>query len=99
MTDSDVGETVTRTATYRDADGALTDPTTVTAYVKAPGADSVDADVLHDDEDVGVYSIKVVPDAPGLWRYRFVSDLEGAEQEEGSFSVRRRRVPDPPEEE
>jgi hypothetical protein len=91
----DVGETVIRKATYLDEDGDPIDPSIVTAYVKSPDADSVEVDVLHDVLAVGVYTFKVVPDAPGRWRYRFESDLETAEEEQGAFNVRRRRVPEP----
>lgn len=75
-----VGESRLIQATFRDTDGALVDPASVTLTVADPtGTVTTPA---PDNPSVGVYTYLLVFDVAGIWRWRW----EG-ETEEGTVAV------------
>lgn len=89
----DIGDRLTLTASFRDADGELADPSEVTLDVLSPDGTVTRIDV--DSASTGVWTGTVDPDTSGRWVYRWVGTGAVVAAEEGSFSVRRRRVPEP----
>lgn len=83
----DVGDTVRLTATFRDAEGNLIDPASVTLRVRKPGGVIITVSVTR--ESLGVYRGDVSVDVPGTWLYEW-SAPGGAE--EGAFFVRESTV-------
>lgn len=79
----DVGDTVRLTATFRDPDGNLMDPASVTLQIRKPSGEVVSVPVVRDS--TGVYHGDVTVDESGLWTYRWYAP-GGAE--EGAFFVR-----------
>lgn len=73
-------------------DEVLTDPTTVTFLVKAPGIEAVtyvygiDGEVVRDG--VGAYHVDVVGNSQHLWRYRFEGAGACEAVEESAFRIR-----------
>jgi hypothetical protein len=65
-------EPTTITFTFRNAAGALADPTTVTAMVMSPSglvAEYPGAGAIG-NPSIGVYEIQFLPDEPGVWFWR-----------------------------
>jgi hypothetical protein len=109
MATHDVGDLVTIWAVFRDAYGAQANPTTIALTVQAPGAEAADVSAVQAIEaelpiaetatgetltdETGVYKGEVEVDTSGLWRYRWEGTGAVTEAGEGSFLVRRQRVP------
>lgn len=74
--DALIGTGVTTTQEFRDESGDLADPTTVTMTVREPDGTTTtyvyltDPEVERDAE--GVFSFSIVPDAAGLWGFRWL---------------------------
>lgn len=69
-------EPTTITFTFRNAAGALADPTTVTALVMSPSglvAEYPGAGAIG-NPSIGVYEIQFLPDESGPWPWRAVGD-------------------------
>lgn len=64
-----VGETFVPQATFRDADEALYDPTSVTAETRSPSG-AVNA-VTVDFISLGIYQVTLPLDEAGVWRVQF----------------------------
>ena len=92
MSDWDIGDVVTISAVFRDAAGALADPTTTTLTVMAPDGTLSTPTPVKDS--TGTYHADVPVTASGSWAYRWLGTGAVAAAEEGTFSVRRRRVPE-----
>lgn len=90
----DIGDRVRLRAEFRDVDGFVADPTTVTLAVLRPG-DSASAAVSTTKDATGVYHGDHEPDTAGTWTYRFAGTGDLVAAEEGTFTVRTRVVPDP----
>lgn len=71
-----IGTGITSEQEFRDTDGDLADPSTVTLVVREPGGTrttyvfGTDVEVVKDA--TGVYHFSHVPDAVGRWGYRWV---------------------------
>ena len=83
-----IGGTVEREVTFRDTDGNLANPSTVTATAKDPSGNATPADTIT-NISTGVYDILWVGDEAGLWFYRIVGSGGGVDAVyEGSFCVK-----------
>jgi len=91
MADRDIGDVVTVTGTFRNAAGALANPTAVTLRVRAP--DGTTTLVAHTVVSTGIYTADILPNQAGAWYYRWLATGVGAADQWGSISVRRTRVP------
>lgn len=90
MSTYDVGDTRTLTGTFRNAAGALTDPTAVVLTVRKPDGTETVTSTTH--ASTGVYTAAVSFDQSGVWRYRFEGTGTVAEAGEQMLTVRRQRV-------
>lgn len=88
----DTGDQVRMTATFKNAAGALADPTTVVFKYRQSG--SVAATTLTYGVDgavvkasVGVYHLDITPAASGDWHYRAVGTGAVVAAAENSFRV------------
>jgi len=84
-------QTVTLTLTLKDEDGALLDPSEITAKVKAPGG-NVTTYLLSASQitrtSLGVYKLKVTLNASGRWYVNVKADSLGTSAvAEDSFAV------------
>ncbi len=86
-----LGNTVRASAVFRDIDGNLTDPATVTARKKIPAGTetsyvyNVNAELVRDS--IGRYHFLVQTATAGTYYYRFVGDDDLDTANEGSFTV------------
>lgn len=90
----DIGDLVRIDRTFLNAAGEAADPSTVVLYLLSPSGEASTPTVV-DDAGAGAYHVDVTPDEPGLWRYRWATTGDPQVNDEGSFRVRRRRVPEP----
>lgn len=96
MTIYDVGDGRRLTATFRDINGQLADPTTVTFRMTTPdGATTeygygVDAELVRDS--LGVYRVDWTVTQPGRHHYRWAGDGDVVVAEETSFTVRETNI-------
>lgn len=86
-----VGQEIEVTASMRDLNGALADPTTVTAEVRDPKGNRTLTGATK--TSTGVYATVFVPDKGGEWWYRFLGTgaLEAAV--EGTVEVQETMFP------
>jgi hypothetical protein len=87
----DLGDIAVLSVLFKVA-GVATDPTTVSATVRAPdGTTTVhpQSDLVHDG--VGAFHLDVTADQAGDWTYKFVGTGAAADVSTGLFSV----IPDP----
>ncbi len=89
MASYDIGDKITLRASFTDSDAAV-DPSTVTCAVRAP--DGTPSAPSVSKAATGVYTATVLPDAAGVWFYRFAGTGAYVAAEEGTFLIRRRRV-------
>lgn len=89
-TTHDIGDTKVLTGTFRNASGALANPTTVTLRVRKP--DGTTSTVSNSNSSTGIYTASVPLDQSGVWRYKWWGTGAVAEAGEGWFTVRRERV-------
>lgn len=89
---ADIGDLVRIDRTFLNAAGAAADPDTVELHVLSPSGVASEPEVV-DDEGTGEYHADVTPDEAGVWRYRWATTGDPQVNDEGSFRVRRRRVP------
>lgn len=87
-----VGDVARLTATFTDSEGTATDPTTVTCYVKrryqmVPETRTYTYPDGVEKDATGSYHLDVVPDATGIWDYRWVATGAVVAAEEGAFNV------------
>jgi hypothetical protein len=87
----DIGDVVPVTGTFRNAAGALANPTTVDVLVRAPSGTVTT--VANSSSSTGIYTANITPTEEGVYRYRFTGTGAVAQAQEGMFTVRRRRVP------
>jgi hypothetical protein len=79
--------------TFRDATGALADPTSITFYYASAAAPTsrltylygTDAQLVRDS--LGVYHVDLVPLVPGTWTYGFIGTGTVAIALEAQFQV------------
>lgn len=85
-----IGQTVRLKAEFTDANGTLTDPTSVTVSIKAPGESAVSYSGVKDS--VGKYRYDYDPAVAGRHEYKWFGTgaLKAAGQ--GSFYVERNNV-------
>ena len=69
------GQTIVVQATFRDLDGVLADPDTVTVTVEDP--DGVQSSPAASNVTVGVYQVPVTMDVSGWWKVRVVGVTGG----------------------
>lgn len=82
-----VGSVVEKEATFRDTDGNLANPTTVTATVKKPDATTAAGTV--NNVSTGQYDVLFDADQAGLWFYRINGEGNNTDTIfEGSFCVK-----------
>lgn len=82
----DVGDVVTITGTFRDASGAVVDPTAVTAQVLDPAGTVANPTATR--ISAGVYAFTISVTAAGIWRYRLEGTGANAAAAEGVFAAR-----------
>ena len=87
-----VGDLVRLSATFADSEGVPIAPTTVTCLVKlryamVPATTTYTHPASITSPTPGVYYVDVVPDAEGIWDYRWVATGTLTAAEEGSFNV------------
>jgi hypothetical protein len=93
MAEYDIGTAVTLTATFRNDDGALADPTAVTITVKKPsGTTDVYTGGALTHPSTGVYEVVVTPTESGNWRWKAVGTGAVTVAEQDVFQVARDRV-------
>lgn len=81
------GSVVEKEATFRDTDGALANPNTVTATAKKPDDTTEAGTVIN--TGTGTYDILFDTDQAGLWYYRIVGEGNSTDViVEGSFCVK-----------
>lgn len=78
-----VGTNIVLTATFRDATGALADPTAVTATIMLPNGTK--AIVAATKTAVGIYTANYTPTVNGLHGYRFEGAGAVVAAAEGAF--------------
>ncbi len=87
----DVGDKVRLTATFTNAAGTATDPTTVTCIVQLrPGlyrSTYTYAGATITKSGTGVYYVDVTVDREGIWDYRWVGTGTVVAADEGSFNI------------
>jgi hypothetical protein len=87
----DIGDLVTVSAEFRDADGALADPTTVVCKIKDGAGTETSYTYGIDDElvkdEVGLYHLDVSIEISGTFYYRFRGTGAAQAAEEGEFEV------------
>ena len=75
MTAYQRGQTIKLTNTFRDADGALANPATVTCLVEAPDGTETTYDSAStpavSNTGTGAYALVIVGDQSGMWTYRW----------------------------
>jgi hypothetical protein len=78
----DQGALVQLTGTFKNAGGALTDPTAVTCTVRDPAGTITTPAVTHASTGVYTANVDLTSAAPGLWWYRFAGTgtLQAAEE-------------------
>lgn len=81
----DVGDLARLSVVFKDADGAPTNPTTVTLKVRRAGVTTTYTDAVNDS--AGSYHRDVSVDAAGLWVYRWIGTGAVQAAEEGRFFV------------
>lgn len=85
---------VLRAPDYKNAAGALVDPTTVVFKAKIVGREQLDAYLVYGQaaevvkEAVGKYRVDFHPDEPGWWAWKITATGPGASAVEGMFYVR-----------
>ena len=82
-----VGTLVTMTVTFRDANGSLVDPTTVTAEIRLPDQTVVDLTSGIAHPSTGVYSANYLTSQNGLHQYRFNGAGTVKAAQEGAFTA------------
>jgi hypothetical protein len=91
-----IGTAVESTQEFRDRDGNLHDPATVTLTVRSPSGTKTAFVYLTDPEVVrlslGVYAFRHIPDAAGEWGYHWAGTGDDAYTEEGFVSITASRV-------
>jgi len=93
MSHYNIGDTIRVKATFKDADDALSDPSTVTVTVYEPDGTETDYTLTGggvQKESTGVYYADITPTQAGIHWYRFSSTGNPALIEEANFFV----VPD-----
>ena len=80
------GDVVRIIATFTDSQGNLTDPTSVTATVRAPNGTVTTPTATK--VSTGVYRADVATNASGPWLYRFESTGSAQAAAEGEFHTR-----------
>lgn len=91
----DIGDKVTITGTFTDANDSAVDPAAVRGHYKKPGETTItyiygtDAELTKDA--TGVYSFDISLDVAGTWYYR-MDDNDANVATEGYFRVRESNV-------
>lgn len=89
----DIGDQVRLSVVFTDANDTAVDPTLITVrYIKPGGSEiAVDYDGLTAvvRDGAGAYSLDLVTDTAGVWRYRWESSGTVTAAVEGRFEVRR----------
>lgn len=67
-----VGARVRIDAEFRDLDGALTDPTTITVTFWDPSGNATTSTSSWTNSSVGVYYLDLTTDEDGTWYYKWV---------------------------
>lgn len=90
MAEHEVGQSLTLTARFRDADDVLADPSQVIFYVARPGTDWPEREALdgvtHDS--TGTFSASFVPDQPGRWWWAAIGTGDVDAASESAIDVR-----------
>ncbi len=82
------GTTVEKEITWKDTDGDLADPDTVTATAKDPNGGAITADSVL-NPSVGISDVLYADVIPGLYFYRVVGAGNGVDAVvEGTFCVK-----------
>jgi hypothetical protein len=95
-----LGNTVVLTATFRDLDGRLMDPDTVRCRVVRRIDDAEVSTYVHGTDDeltrkaLGIFQLRIVPDEPGAWIYRFEGSGVIECAQEGTFNISKSLIPD-----
>lgn len=89
MTTYDRGDLVRLTGTFRDAAGALQDPTTVTLKYQTPSGATTTLVYLTDaalnKSSTGIYYADISLTEDGIWTYRYESTGTGQAAGEGQL--------------
>lgn len=81
-----LGTRVRMTATFRDDDDVLTNPTTVVCKTRAPVTKTI-ATVSNSSASTGIYTAEVTPTEVGIWYYQFTGTGAVVAGEEQAFIV------------
>lgn len=93
MADYNIGDLVEVTATFRNSEGVLANPNSVTLTYLKPGSSTAIAADAPTSDTTGVWVGSIPVDTHGKWLYRFAGTGAVTAAEEGSFTVARRLVP------
>lgn len=86
-----IGESRLVTATFRDTDGVLVDPTSVTLTVRDPSGDTTNPPI--DNPSTGVYTATIDFDESGWWNWRWEGETdEGTVVAECAECIERSKV-------
>lgn len=87
-----LGTVVRITGTFRNASGEPTDPTARTLRVQAPDG-TVTSHTDATSSATGVWIKDITPTQEGTYQYRWTGTGAVAAEDENSFRIRQRRVP------
>ena len=89
MNQYDVGDLVRISVKFRDLNGALADPTTVTGWYKDPSGNKTTPSVTQDA--TGSYHMDIDVDESGVWHYGFKGTGAVVAAGEDSFEAKATR--------
>ena len=93
MNAHDKGDVVRLSGTFRDIDGALVAPSSVSLKYRNPaGTVTTIAGGSLTNPSIGLYTYDLTLNAAGVWTYRFESTGTAAASEEAKFIVRSSRL-------
>lgn len=87
MNSYDIGDLVQVTATFKNAAGAPTDPTTVACEVRDPAGNTTTPPTSKASTGVYTANVDLTAAKAGVWWYRFVGTGACQAAEEASFYV------------
>lgn len=90
----DIGDLIRIRATFRDVDGNLADPDTVSVYIKSPDGpvEDVTADAVASGTGEWYVDYDTTGAESGVWHYRFVGTGNVQQSSDWGFILRRSEV-------
>lgn len=90
MADADIGDVRTLSATFRNAAGTGTNPTTVVLTIRKPDGTVVTPTPAA--TGAGVYNYVQIIDQAGVWAWKYTGTGTVTDMQQGQFSVRKDRT-------